>query len=166
VRARILRELIQSAAGQSAVDAAVAVAERRALVDRIVRGFDDELITAEWEAVQGKIPSTADSGAGSCWGEATLSPQSLDAVQSFGKACPDPGNFQSTLLALVTCGSYTEGVRRNLLGGGCNCSRANFLGACLGAAYGLGEPNGIPLEWIGKTDQGSEVLERMLGLLE
>ena len=31
---------------------------------------------------------------------------------------------------------YVGAVRDVLKSGGCNCSRANFVGACLGAAYG------------------------------
>ena len=155
VRARILRDLITCGAGSGA--------DCRAVVESAVRDCGSEAVQNEWEAVQAKIPARDGD---SVWGEAALSSEYLDAVESFGKACPDPGNFQSALLGLATCGSFKEGVRRNLLAGGCNCSRANFLGACLGAAYGLGAEHGIPLEWVEKTDKGAEVLELMLALLE
>lgn len=209
IRARILRGLIRAGAADadsttvttsaSAV-ATAGPAQRRALVDAIIVESEDDLVAAEWEAVLRSIPAQdgtaltmtaagtlatgTDNSEVSVWGPGNLSPAFLDAVATFGKACADPGNFQSALLALVTCTSFTEGVRRNLLAGGCNCSRANFLGACLGAAYGLdtgaaggegeeekekgvkGTARGIPLSWIAKTDKGVEVLEMTLGLFE
>lgn len=49
-----------------------------------------------------------------------------------------------------------------LQAGGCNCSRANLAGALLGAAYGIGTPNGIPLEWIDRTDKGQDIFQRAI----
>lgn len=79
------------------------------------------------------------------------------AVDRFGKACGNPGNFQSALRSILSSDSFTDGVRKNILAGGCCCSRANFIGATLGAAHCIGSKNGIPLEWITKTDKGLEV---------
>jgi len=69
----------------------------------------------------------------------------IDAVERFGKQCANPGSFMGALLAIglsharmadgVEYG-YVGAVRDVLKSGGCNCSRANFVGACLGAAYG------------------------------
>lgn len=69
----------------------------------------------------------------------------IDAVGRFGKQCANPGSFMGALLAIGTSHArmsdgveygYVGAVRDVLKSGGCNCSRANFVGACLGAAYG------------------------------
>lgn len=95
----------------------------------------------------------------------------VDAAERFGKACPNPGSFKGALLAIVTSaeGGFCDAVRRVIRGGGCNCSRANFVGGVLGAAYGIktgqsgaDDPRGIPLEWIEKTDVGAEVFKRAI----
>ena len=91
----------------------------------------------------------------------TISQSSMkhaDAVARFGKACGNPGSFQGALLAMITTDSYVDAVRKNILAGGDQCSRANFIGACCGAAYGIGTEKGIPIEWIEKTEEGSEIL--------
>lgn len=96
-------------------------------------------INAEYEEVLAAVARAADH---------------VEAVNEFGKACGHPGNFKSGVLALLSSDSFVEGVRKNILAGGCNCSRANFIGACLGAKYGLGGESGIPVEWISKTSEG------------
>jgi len=69
----------------------------------------------------------------------------IDAVGRFGKQCANPGSFMGALLAIGTSHArmsdgvdygYVGAIRDVLRSGGCNCSRANFAGACLGAAYG------------------------------
>ena len=84
-------------------------------------------------------------------------------VEKYGKACPYPGSFIGSLLAISLCHrnqlGYADTIRKVIKVGGCNCSRANFVGACLGAIYGLQIENdpstthGIPMEWILKTDK-------------
>ena len=34
-------------------------------------------------------------------------------------------------------GSFSTAVRKLIRSGGCNCSKVNFAGACLGAAFGV-----------------------------
>ncbi len=155
-RATILREVIRANDTGSAVDVPV----RAALVQAALT-TSNEAILSEYEAVQSRIPT---STTGSVWGDALLSGAYLDAVETFGKPCPDPGNFQTSLLAILTASSYSEAIQRNILAGGCNCSRSNFIGAVLGAAYGIGEANGVPLEWLHRTDQGLETFDLALGL--
>ena len=72
-----------------------------------------------------------------------------ELVERFGKACPLPGSFKSSLVVLLRCEKdYVGAVRQNILAGGdCN-ARANFIGACLGARLGI---EGIPMEWIEKV---------------
>lgn len=173
VRASILRRLIRNgtdAAASSTSDTVhgISAAERRSIVADVVDASADEDIHHEYKAVLDAIPTATVAAEGveeSCvWGSDNLSPAFLNAVESFGKACPDPGNLKASLLTIVTCESYTEGIRRNLFGGGCNCSRSNFIGACLGAAYGIGVSNGIPVEWIVRTDRAVETLELAIKL--
>mmetsp|Transcript_22271 Transcript_22271/g.32404 ORF Transcript_22271/g.32404 Transcript_22271/m.32404 type:complete len:203 (+) Transcript_22271:748-1356(+) len=83
----------------------------------------------------------------------------VEAISSFGKACSFPGTFQGAMLTTLYSSSFVEGVRRNIVAGGCNCSRANTAGACMGAIYGIGGESGIPLEWILQTDVGTAVFE-------
>lgn len=177
VRAEILRAVIEfdqegpaSTASTTSMPS-IDPHQRRSLVESVVNSQEDELISAEFYtalAIILTIPAANDAGEGSgsssIWGKTLLNAHYLDAVQDFGKACGDPGNFQSSLLGLLTVRSFTEGIRRNIVAGGCNCSRANFLGAVLGAAYGLDEPNGIPLDWLAQTDRGLETLELALKL--
>jgi len=95
-----------------------------------------------------------------------------EAVGRMGRACGYPGNFQSALRGILTSlpgssasesasdtcsNSFVSAVRRNLLAGGCNCSRANFIGACIGALVGIGGDKGIPIDWVRRTDKGEEI---------
>jgi hypothetical protein len=59
----------------------------------------------------------------------------VDAVQRFGKPCANPGSFMGATLAVVSSTGFVEGIRKNIKGGGCNCSRANLAGACLGYTF-------------------------------
>lgn len=168
-RASLLREVIRcrTADTSSEVWPAVNLTERAALVQTVIASTD-EVIRNEYQAVLSRLPASTtarmEGDSMSVWGAPLLSAAYLDAVETFGKPCSDPGNFQSSLLAILTATSYSEGIQRNILAGGCNCSRSNFIGAVLGAAYGLGEANGVPLEWLRRTDQGLETLELALGL--
>ncbi len=65
--------------------------------------------------------------------------------------------------ALLDAGDYEGPVRQVVLAGGCNCSRVGFIGACLGAKYGL---DSIPVEWIRKTFSAAHVLELAIKLVE
>jgi len=77
-------------------------------------------------------------------------------VETCGKACGLPGSFQGALASIVAAPDYVWAVRKNILAGGdCN-ARANFMGACLGAKFGI---EGIPIEWIEKVDGINTILE-------
>lgn len=80
------------------------------------------------------------------------SPQ--DLVKKFGMACPLPGSFQSSLVSIMGAKSYPDAIKEAIMCGGDCCSRSNFIGACLGAKFGI---EGIPVEWIGKVN-GIEVI--------
>lgn len=76
-----------------------------------------------------------------------------EVVKHFGPACSMPGAFQNALVAALTCGSYVDGVRCNIMAGGDNCSRSVFLGAMLAAEQGM---DSIPAEWRAKTKKYPE----------
>lgn len=77
-----------------------------------------------------------------------------------------PGSIQSALCALldaVKVEDYVRVVREVALVGGCNCSRASLVGACLGAKFGL---EGIPLDWMEKTEMACKALSLAIQLVK
>ena len=91
-----------------------------------------------------------------------------NAVERWGRQCANPGSFQGAILAVTSSTSFEEGIRKVILAGGCNCSRANFAGSCLGAAYGFqlsdrsDSSPGIPFSWIEKCDRAEDILRMAL----
>ena len=91
-----------------------------------------------------------------------------NAVERWGRQCANPGSFQGALLAVTSSTSFEEGIRKVILAGGCNCSRANFAGACLGAAHGfqlndsVDTNPGIPFSWLEKCDRAEDILRMAL----
>ena len=65
-----------------------------------------------------------------------------------------PGAFLSALHGLMTSTDYVEGVRATLRAGGCNASRASFIGMCMAGQEGIGA---IPEDWKKKTIRYKEV---------
>lgn len=68
-----------------------------------------------------------------------------DAVAQLGRNCHLPGALASPVHACL-CGlpSFEAAVAATILQGGCNASRASFVGAVFGAAGGL---ESVPCEW-------------------
>ena len=61
--------------------------------------------------------------------EASLPVDHIKAVgQIFGRPCYNPGSFLGALHGVLTSHSYPEAVRKTIKAGGCNCSRAFFIG--------------------------------------
>ena len=89
--------------------------------------------------------------------------QKLEHVRAvnyvFGSPCYNPGSFQGAIHAVLTSSSYSEGVRKTIRAGGCNCSRGLFIGAMSGAIYGI---EGIPVDWMEKTTGIKRVLSTAL----
>jgi len=79
----------------------------------------------------------------------------------FGRPCYNPGSFLGALHAVLSSQSYTEAVRKTIIAGGCNCSRAFFIGAMLGAKYGV---EGIPADWMEKTKNIDNILKLSIRL--
>lgn len=59
-----------------------------------------------------------------------------------------PGSFQLIVHGVIAHTDYATAVKATARAGGCNCSRAGFIGACLAAQYGVGA---IPDTWKEKT---------------
>ena len=72
----------------------------------------------------------------------------IKVVKKFGKACSYPGTFMGSIHAMITSNSYKSAIIKTIKAGGCNCSRANFVGAYFAACKGF---KSIPSSWIKKT---------------
>lgn len=81
----------------------------------------------------------------------------LSVTSKFGTACKLVNGFPSTIHNILTADSYTAAIRKNIYAGGDSCGRAILLGSVLGAWYGVGGENGVPIEWIEKLTQREEV---------
>ena len=77
-------------------------------------------------------------------------------VKKFGKACSYPGTFMGSIHAILTSNNYKNAVIKTIKAGGCNCSRANFVGAYFAALKGR---KNIPKNWIKKTKQAKKLLK-------
>ena len=76
-------------------------------------------------------------------------------VKKFGKACSYPGTFMGSIHAILTSTSYKSAVIKTIKAGGCNCSRANFVGAYFTALKGV---QNIPSDWVKKTKLAKGIL--------
>ena len=80
----------------------------------------------------------------------------IKVVKKFGKACSYPGTFMGSIHAMITSKNYKTAVIKTIKAGGCNCSRANFVGAYFAAANGV---KNIPLQWINKTKSAKNIIK-------
>ena len=77
-------------------------------------------------------------------------------VRKFGKACSYPGTFMGSIHAMITSNNYKSAINKTIKAGGCNCSRANFVGAYFAAYKGF---KNIPSSWIKKTFPAKNILK-------
>ena len=80
----------------------------------------------------------------------------IKVVKKFGKACSYPGTFMGSIHAIITSSSYKSAVIKTIKAGGCNCSRANFVGAYFAALKGF---KNIPGQWIKKTKSAKNIIK-------
>jgi len=80
----------------------------------------------------------------------------IKVVRKFGKACSYPGTFMGSIHAMITSKNYKTAVIKTIKAGGCNCSRANFVGAYFAAMNGV---KNIPLKWINKTKSAKSIIK-------
>jgi len=117
------------------------------IINNVIKGIADPIKAAE-DQFETELPEIAKEIA-DVRKAITDGKTVQEIVATFGKACGLPGSFQGAIGGVMAAPDYVTAVRRNILAGGdCN-ARANFLGACLGAKYGV---EGIPMEWIEKVD--------------
>ena len=83
-------------------------------------------------------------------------PHSL-IVKKLGMACSYPGTFNSSIHAIINSTDYKSALLKTIKAGGCNCSRANFVGAYFAALKGL---DSIPRSWILKTTLSKQILKQ------
>ena len=77
-------------------------------------------------------------------------------VKKFGKACSYPGTFMGSIHAMITSNNYKSAIIKTIKAGGCNCSRANFVGAYFAAYKGF---KNIPSSWIKKTFPAKNIIK-------
>ena len=82
----------------------------------------------------------------------------IKIVKKFGKACSYPGTFMGSIHAMITSSNYKSAVIKTIKAGGCNCSRANFVGAYFAALKGN---KNIPIEWVKKTKPARNITSRI-----
>ena len=78
-------------------------------------------------------------------------------VKKLGMACSYPGTFNSSIHAILSSTNYQKAILKTIKAGGCNCSRANFIGAYFAALKGL---KSIPKLWIKKTFPAKKILNQ------
>jgi hypothetical protein len=83
-------------------------------------------------------------------------PHSL-VVKKLGMACSYPGTFNSSIHSIINSTNFKGAILRTIKAGGCNCSRANFVGAYFAALRGV---NTIPKSWIKKTNPSKKILNQ------
>tara|TARA_B100001093_G_scaffold262137_1_gene250541 strand:- start:749 stop:1696 length:948 start_codon:yes stop_codon:yes gene_type:complete len=82
----------------------------------------------------------------------------IKVVKKFGKACSYPGTFMGSIHAIITSNNYKSAVIKTIKAGGCNCSRANFVGAYFAAFKGI---KTIPNLWVKKTKLSKSISSRI-----
>ena len=80
-----------------------------------------------------------------------------DMVKKLGMACSYPGTFNSSIHSIISSKNYKTAILKTIKAGGCNCSRANFIGAYFAALKGA---SAIPESWIKKTDPAKKILNQ------
>ena len=79
----------------------------------------------------------------------------IQTVKKFGKACSYPGTFMGSIHAIISSKNYKSAIIKTIKAGGCNCSRANFIGAYFAAL----KPDSIPRSWIKRTFPAKNILK-------
>ena len=85
-------------------------------------------------------------------------------AKEFGRACPLGNSLPLSFGILAQAENYADGVRANTAAGGDNCGRALLVGAALGARYGFGGEDGIPLEWLMRVTDAPQFYDDALHL--
>ena len=76
-----------------------------------------------------------------------------------GRACHLPMAGPLIFHILKHATSYRDAVERNLLAGGDNAGRSLMIGAVMAFLHGIDTPQGIPMEWVLKTERLDHIWE-------
>ena len=76
-------------------------------------------------------------------------------VKKLGISCRYPGTFNSAIHAIIKSPNYKSAILRTIKAGGCNCSRANFIGSYFSALNGI---RAIPKIWISKCFHSKKII--------
>ncbi len=80
-----------------------------------------------------------------------------EVTAQYGLSCQLEYAMPSIMYNLSTTRSFEQGIRDNIRAGGDNCGRSILLGAVLGAHFGIGGTNGIPVEWLDRLNRKDEI---------
>jgi hypothetical protein len=80
------------------------------------------------------------------------------AAKKFGLACSYPGNFKTSIHAILKSNNYKNAILRTIRAGGCNCSRSNFVGAYFTAFKGI---RAIPDNWVSKCTKSKQIINHL-----
>ena len=80
------------------------------------------------------------------------------AAKKFGLACSYPGNFKTSIHAILKSNNYKNAILRTIRAGGCNCSRSNFVGAYFAAFKGI---RTIPNTWFSKCIKSKQIINHL-----
>ena len=80
------------------------------------------------------------------------------AAKKFGLACSYPGNFKTSIHAILKSNNYKNAILRTIRAGGCNCSRSNFVGAYFAAFKGI---RTIPNTWVSKCIKSKQIINHL-----
>ncbi len=97
-----------------------------------------------------------------------------EAAEKFGRSCHLPDSLKTAFSAMAVVEAnntttmndeelFKKVVEETILQGGCNASRAGYVGACIGAWKGV---KSVPEEWTPKFTLYQQTLERAQTLAE
>ena len=118
-----------------------------------------EMDTATTQDVIDKVNDGADD-------ERDVRSRHIDQVDKWGKNCHLPGSYQGALHAFLTHpedNQFAETIRSVIPAGGCNCSRANYAAALIGAQRGV---SCLPLNWIRKVNDLEKIMNSIIKATE
>tara|TARA_Y100000591_G_scaffold205073_1_gene177571 strand:- start:1218 stop:2165 length:948 start_codon:yes stop_codon:yes gene_type:complete len=78
-------------------------------------------------------------------------------IRKIGMACSYPGTFNSSIYTIIHSKNYKDAILKTIKSGGCNCSRANFIGAYYAALKGI---DSVPKNWVKKTIPAKNILNQ------
>jgi len=113
-------------------------------IDDVKNRFYDTMLYQEIMAVEKGIADGIDS---------------KKLVKKFGMACELPGSFMGSLVCIIRAQNYAEGIRETIHSSGALCARSNYVGACLGAKFGI---QGIPMEWMERVEGVDKIIENSI----